>query len=208
MKVILLLYLFLKLFNTVLFNIFIYNNININNETVIIFTLKIVIFIINTSVKNYKYKIIILLTIVTVINSVLIILLKNYKCKTVKIIIIINIFLINNDIIVLFILNFNLKVTAFLLKKHKQCKLFVLNIKMSIKSSANIIIINLQLFILNIINIIVKLFIIIIYLNTVNITEIKINIIFNNHNLTIIPKHIIKLKNLLLNAFKVVINIT
>ena len=111
---------------TVFLNIFTHNNININseininNKTVIMFILKIIIPVVNISIKSYKYKTVILLIIITVINSILTTSLKNYKYKTVKIIIIINIFSINNNIIILFILNFNLKVSAtFLLKKYK-----------------------------------------------------------------------------------------
>ena len=78
---------------------------------------------------------------------------------------------------------------------------------MSIKLFINVIIINLQLFILNITDIIIKLSIIITCLNTVNATEIKVNIIFNNHNFTAVPERVIKLKNFLLNTFKTIINI-
>ena len=79
---------------------------------------------------------------------------------------------------------------------------------MLIKLFVNIITVNLQLFILNITNIIIKLFIIIICLNTVNIIKVKINIIFNNYNFTAVSKYVIKLKNFLLNTLKAVINIT
>ena len=121
-----------------------HNKTNINNEIIIMFILKIAISVINISVKSYKCKTIILPVIIIAINSILTTSLKNYKYKTVKIIIIINISSINNNIITLFILNFNLKVAAvFLLKKCKQYKLFILNIKILIKLSVNIIIINL-----------------------------------------------------------------
>ena len=73
---------------------------------------------------------------------------------------------------------------------------------MSIKLSINITTANLQLFTLNTIDITVKLLIIIIYLNTVNATEVKIGITFNNYN------YVIELKDLSLDALKVVINIT
>ena len=78
---------------------------------------------------------------------------------------------------------------------------------MLIKLFINIIIVNLQLFTLNIINIIIKLLIIIICLDTVNIIKIKINVISNNYNLITILEYVIKLKNFLLNTFKTVINI-
>ena len=105
---------------TVFSNIFTHNNINIDSKTVIISTLKIAISVTNISVKSYKYKIIILSVIITVINLTLTISLKNYKYKTVKIIIITNVSLTDNNIIILFILNFNLKVSAvFPLKKYK-----------------------------------------------------------------------------------------
>ena len=104
---------------TMLFDTFTHNNTNINSKTVIIIP-KIAIPVINISAKSYKYKIVILLTIITVTDPVLTISSKNYKYKTVKITIITNIFSINNNIIILFILNFNLKVAAaFLLKKYK-----------------------------------------------------------------------------------------
>ena len=105
---------------SILFNTFIYNNINMDNEIVIIFILKIVIPVVNVLTKSYKCKIVILSIIITVINSVLTILLKNYKYKTVKIIIIINIFLIDNNIVILFTLNFNLKVVV--VSSLKKCK--------------------------------------------------------------------------------------
>ena len=91
-----------------------------DSKTVIIFILKIVISVVNISIKSYNCKIIILLIIITIINSALIILLKNCKCKIIKITIITNISFINSNTVILFILNFNLKVAAaFLLKKYK-----------------------------------------------------------------------------------------
>ena len=105
---------------TVLSDIFIYSNINIDSKTVIMLILKIVISVINISVKSYKCKTAVLSVIIIVINSILIISLKNCKYKTVKIIIIINTFLTDNNIVILFILNFNLKVSVTLsLKKYK-----------------------------------------------------------------------------------------
>ena len=82
--------------------------------------MKIAISVINTSIKSYKHKIAVLLTIIIIINSILTTLLKNYKYKIIKITIIINASFIDNNIIILFILNFNLKVTTALsLKKYK-----------------------------------------------------------------------------------------
>ena len=112
----------ISIFNmvTVLPNTSTYNDTNIDSKTVIISMLKIVIPVVNILIKSYKCKTVILSAIIIVINSTLITLLKNCKCKIIEIIIIINIFFTNSDIVILFILNFNLKVSAiFLLKKHK-----------------------------------------------------------------------------------------